>query len=67
MDHDATVGVEFGAKTINSKSKNVKLQIWDTVQFFIFFKFGLNNPNQRQVRNHLSQSPDHIIEGIFEK
>jgi len=31
MDHDATVGVEFGAKTISSKSKNVKLQIWDTV------------------------------------
>jgi len=31
VDHDATVGVEFGAKTINAKSKNVKLQIWDTV------------------------------------
>lgn len=32
VDHDATVGVEFGAKTINIKNKNVKLQIWDTVK-----------------------------------
>lgn len=28
--HDVTIGVEFGAKTINVKDKNIKLQIWDT-------------------------------------
>lgn len=28
--HDVTIGVEFGAKTIPVKDKNIKLQIWDT-------------------------------------
>ena len=28
--HDVTIGVEFGAKTIPVKEKNIKLQIWDT-------------------------------------
>lgn len=28
--HDVTIGVQFGAKTINVKDKNIKLQIWDT-------------------------------------
>ena len=29
-DHDLTIGVEFGARLINIKNKNIKLQIWDT-------------------------------------
>ena len=29
-DYDITVGVEFGAKTIDLRDKKVKLQIWDT-------------------------------------
>jgi len=29
--HDLTIGVEFGARTITIDSKPVKLQIWDTV------------------------------------
>ena len=29
-DYDITVGVEFGAKTIDFNNKKVKLQIWDT-------------------------------------
>jgi len=29
-DHDLTIGVEFGAKTINVSDKTIKLQIWDT-------------------------------------
>lgn len=29
-DYDITVGVEFGAKTIDIGNKKVKLQIWDT-------------------------------------
>ena len=29
-DYDITVGVEFGAKTIEFNNKKVKLQIWDT-------------------------------------
>ncbi|KAM3134013.1 hypothetical protein pb186bvf_013855 [Paramecium bursaria] len=30
VDHDTTIGVEFGSKTLNIRSKNIKLQIWDT-------------------------------------
>lgn len=30
MQHDLTIGVEFGANTINIDGRNVKLQIWDT-------------------------------------
>lgn len=30
-DHDLTIGVEFGAKTITVSDKTIKLQIWDTV------------------------------------
>lgn len=29
-DHDLTIGVEFGARTISLDNKIVKLQIWDT-------------------------------------
>uniref|UniRef100_A0A915JJJ3 Uncharacterized protein n=1 Tax=Romanomermis culicivorax TaxID=13658 RepID=A0A915JJJ3_ROMCU len=29
--HDLTIGVEFGARMITIDSKQVKLQIWDTV------------------------------------
>mmetsp|Transcript_25728 Transcript_25728/g.45157 ORF Transcript_25728/g.45157 Transcript_25728/m.45157 type:complete len:208 (+) Transcript_25728:794-1417(+) len=29
-DHDITIGVEFGAKTISVNDKNLKIQIWDT-------------------------------------
>lgn len=28
--HEPTLGVEFGSKTINVEGKSVKLQIWDT-------------------------------------
>ncbi len=30
------VAKEFGAKTINLRSKNIKMQIWDTVFILIF-------------------------------
>lgn len=33
--HDLTIGVEFGARMINIDSKQIKLQIWDTVSFII--------------------------------
>lgn len=29
--HDMTIGVEFGSRTIELDSKQIKLQIWDTV------------------------------------
>ena len=29
--HELTIGVEFGAKTIDIDNKAVKIQIWDTV------------------------------------
>jgi hypothetical protein len=32
--HDLTIGVEFGARMVNIDSKQIKLQIWDTVQDF---------------------------------
>ena len=28
--HELTIGVEFGGKTIEVKNKNIKIQIWDT-------------------------------------
>lgn len=31
LKHQPTIGVEFGAKTLNVKNKAVKLQVWDTV------------------------------------
>lgn len=30
QQHDLTIGVEFGARTIQIAEKNIKLQIWDT-------------------------------------
>lgn len=36
--HELTIGVEFGAKTIDIDSKIVKIQIWDTVRFFKLIK-----------------------------
>ncbi|KAL7069430.1 putative Rab2 GTPase protein [Cryptosporidium serpentis] len=30
VDHDLTIGVEFGARVVNIDSKQIKLQIWDT-------------------------------------
>jgi len=30
LDHDTTIGVEFGSKIINVMNKNIKLQVWDT-------------------------------------
>jgi Ras-related protein Rab-2A len=29
-DHDLTIGVEFGARTVSLHDKSIKLQIWDT-------------------------------------
>ena len=30
LQHELTIGVEFGAKTIELNNKNIKIQIWDT-------------------------------------
>lgn len=30
QQHDLTIGVEFGARTIQIQDRNIKLQIWDT-------------------------------------
>jgi len=32
--HDITIGVEFGTKRVFHDEKNIKLQIWDTVNSF---------------------------------
>jgi Ras-related protein Rab-2A len=29
-EHNVTIGVEFGAKTVKVEDRSVKLQIWDT-------------------------------------
>lgn len=31
LDHEITIGVEFGAKNLTIKSKIFRIQIWDTV------------------------------------
>lgn len=30
QQHDLTIGVEFGSRTVKINEKNIKLQIWDT-------------------------------------
>jgi Ras-related protein Rab-2A len=30
LEHDVTIGVEFGARTVNIAGESVKLQVWDT-------------------------------------
>jgi GTPase SAR1 family protein len=35
--HELTIGVEFGAKTVEIDNTTVKIQIWDTV---FYFKLG---------------------------
>ena len=30
IDHDTTIGVEFGSKIVQIGNKNCKLQVWDT-------------------------------------
>lgn len=30
QNHDVTIGVEFGVKTVQVNDKYIKLQIWDT-------------------------------------
>jgi Ras-related protein Rab-2A len=38
QQHDLTIGVEFGARTIHINNKNIKLQIWDTVSGLMNFE-----------------------------
>jgi Ras-related protein Rab-2A len=38
QQHDLTIGVEFGARTIQINNKNIKLQIWDTVSGLMNFE-----------------------------
>ena len=34
-EYDPTIGIEFGSKALEIKGYNLKLQIWDTVIFFL--------------------------------
>lgn len=52
FDHDTTIGVEFGSKLIQAGGKQIKLQIWDTVNIYIF----------RQDNKLLNQLLVHTIE-----
>jgi Ras-related protein Rab-2A len=38
QQHDLTIGVEFGARTIQINNMNIKLQIWDTVSGLMNFE-----------------------------
>ncbi len=40
--HDLTIGVEFGARMINIDSKQIKLQIWDTVSYLFLLSSSFN-------------------------
>ena len=33
--HDLTIGVEFGSRMVTINNQQVKLQIWDTVRFYV--------------------------------
>ena len=46
FDHDTTIGVEFGSKLIQAGGKQIKLQIWDTVQFYLTFR-QVRKPSSR--------------------
>ena len=37
LEHEATIGVEFGSRVLKVKEKKVKIQIWDTVIIFTEF------------------------------
>ena len=48
-----TIGVEFGAKTIEIDSKLIKIQIWDTVNFNLLII--------RLDKKHFKLLQEHII------
>ena len=48
-----TIGVEFGAKTIEIDSKLIKIQIWDTVNFNLLLI--------RLDKKHFKLLQEHII------
>ena len=37
VNHEVTIGVEFGSKFINLEGDTIKLQIWDTVKLIKHF------------------------------
>jgi len=52
IDHDATIGVEFGSKTLSIRNKNIKLQIWDTVfLYFIVWNLIITKAGQESFRS----------------
>lgn len=53
--HEVTIGVEFGARMINIDSKNIKLQIWDTVFFSEIIIQNILFFCKRQDKNLLDQ------------
>lgn len=77
--HDLTIGVEFGARMINIDSKQVKLQIWDTVRLTPYVILSCTfcsstmllsqHCNQvcchRQGRSHFGPSLGLITEGLL--
>ena len=42
-DHQVTIGVEFGAKNLIIDEKIFRVQIWDTVKYFLTQKAGQEN------------------------
>ena len=48
------VGVEFGARMINIDGKQIKLQIWDTVSWFIYLFIYLFTYLMSHVMGHLN-------------
>lgn len=55
QENDPTIGVEFGSKTITSKGKVIKLQIWDTVDY----RVTPGRPGEFQVDNSF------ILQGVL--
>ncbi|KAJ1605378.1 putative Rab2 GTPase [Cryptosporidium canis] len=52
VDHDLTIGVEFGARIIDVDTKKVKLQIWDTGAAGALLVYDIT---RRDTFNHLTK------------
>jgi hypothetical protein len=58
------LGVEFGSRTVNIDSNNVKLQIWDTVlpDYSIFPSYDCSNYGRLAKRSFV---PSHVHVCVF--
>jgi GTPase SAR1 family protein len=62
QQHDLTIGVEFGARTVQINNKNIKLQIWDTVSVIsVNFIYRLVKRALRALPGHTTGVPQELF------